>query len=217
MDEPREGQRGEGGSRGLDRLLALSDGVFAIAMTLLVLNIEVPEIPEDLVAAELPGELLDLWPKFLSYVLSFVVILFYWMAHHSIFGLIRDYDRVLIWLNSLFLMCIAFLPFPTALLGEYGDQQLVAVIYAGSLAITRLLLSLVWWYVSGKPRLMNIDLDPSTMRAFSIRAWAIPLIFLVSIALSFFSVTAAVYSWLLLVIVDFVLLRVLRRPRLPNH
>lgn len=76
MDEPPERQRIEG-SKGLDRILALSDGVFAIALTLLVLNIEVPEIPEDLVAQELPGELLALWPKFLSYVLSFVVILFY--------------------------------------------------------------------------------------------------------------------------------------------
>jgi hypothetical protein len=71
----------------------------------------------------------------------------------------------------------------------------------------------VWWYVSGRPHLAHIDVDPSTMRAFSIRAWAIPLIFLVSIAISFFSVTAAVYSWLLLVIADFVLLRVLRRSR----
>jgi uncharacterized membrane protein len=125
----------------------------------------------------------------------------------------KDYDRVLMWLNSLFLMFVAFLPFPTALMGEYGDQQLVVVIYAGSLAVTRLLLSLVWWYVSGKPHLANIDMAPGTMRAFGIRAWVIPLIFLVSIAISFFSVTAAVYSWLLLVIADFVLLRVLRRSR----
>ena len=169
--------------------------MFAIALTLLVLNIEVPEIPENLVAEELPGELLDIWPKFLSHLLSFVVILFYWMAHRSIFGLIRDHDRALVWLNFLFLLCVAFLPFPTALLGEYGDQQLV-VIYAGSLAITRLLLSSVWWYVSGNPHLASIDMDPSTMRAFHIRAWAIPLILLVSIAVSFFSVTAAVCSWL---------------------
>ena len=80
MSGPQEGRRIEGKNRGLGRILALSDGVFAIALTLLVLNIEVPEIPENLVAEELPGELLDLWPKFLSYVLSFVVILFYWMA-----------------------------------------------------------------------------------------------------------------------------------------
>lgn len=213
MGGPREGRRVESDSRGLGRILALSDGVFAIALTLLVLNIEVPEVPEDLVAEELPGELLDLWPKLLSYVISFVVIIFYWIAHHSIFGVIKDYDRMLMWLNSLFLMFVAFLPFPTALMGEYGDQQLAVVIYAGSLAATRLLLSLVWWYVSGKSHLANIEMDPSTMRAFGIRAWVIPLIFLVSIAISFFSVTAAVYSWLLLVVADFVLLRVLRRPR----
>ena len=96
MGGPREGRRTEDNSRSLDRILALSDGVFAIALTLLVLNIEVPEIPEDLVAEELPGALLDLWPKFLSYLLSFVVIIFYWIAHHSIFGLIKDHDRVLV-------------------------------------------------------------------------------------------------------------------------
>src|SRR4028118_1831353 len=118
---------------------------------------------------------------------------------------------MLVWLNSLFLMCVAFLPFLTALLGEYGDQQLV-VIYAGSLGITRLLLSSVWWwYVSGKPNLASIGIDPRTMRAFHIRSWVLPLIFLALIAVAFFSVTAAVYSWLLLVIVDFVLLRALRR------
>jgi uncharacterized membrane protein len=76
MVEPREGRRVEGDSRSLGRILALSDGVFAIALTLLVLNIEVPEVSEGLVAEELPGELLDLWPKFLSYVISFVVIIF---------------------------------------------------------------------------------------------------------------------------------------------
>jgi uncharacterized membrane protein len=70
MGGPREERRIEDNSRSLDRILALSDGVFAIALTLLVLNIEVPEIPEDLVAEELPGALLDLWPKFLSYLLG---------------------------------------------------------------------------------------------------------------------------------------------------
>ena len=80
MGEPLEGSRVEDDSRGLGRVLALSDGVFDIALTLRVLNTEVPEIPENLVTEELPGELLDLWPTFFSYMLSFVVILFYWMA-----------------------------------------------------------------------------------------------------------------------------------------
>ncbi len=120
---------------------------------------------------------------------------------------------MLVLLKSLFLMCVAFLPFSAALLGKYGDQQLVVVLYAGSLAITRLLLSSVWWYVSGKPYLASINMDSSTRRAFHIRAGVVPLIFLLSIAVSFFSVTAAVYSWLLLVIADFVLLRLLHRSR----
>jgi len=97
-------------SRELDRIVFFSDAVFAIAITLLVLDIQVPEIPERLVDERLPERLLELWPKYLSYVLSFLVILMYWMAHHSTFTAIKRYDRGLIWLNSLFLMCVAFLP-----------------------------------------------------------------------------------------------------------
>jgi uncharacterized membrane protein len=111
-------------TRDRDRIVNLSDGVFAIALTLLVLDIRVPNIPEKLVAAELPAALLSLWPKYLSYFLSFVAIAVFWSMHYSIFRPIRSYDRVLLYLNFLFLMLVAFLPFPTSLLGEYGDHQL---------------------------------------------------------------------------------------------
>jgi uncharacterized membrane protein len=209
--EPREQK--DQGSKELDRIVTFSDGVFAIAITLLVLNIETPEIPANLVAEDLPGRLLDLWPKLLSYVISFLVILTYWIAHHSIFSAIKGYDRKLIWLNSLFLMCVAFLPFPASLFGEYGDQPLVVAIYAGSLAITRLLLTAVWWYASSGRRLVDRDLDERTIKAYRLRGLAIPLIFLLSIFISFFSVSAALYSWVLLMVVDFVLFRLLRRYR----
>jgi uncharacterized membrane protein len=199
--------------KGLERIVFFSDAVFAIAITLLVLNIEVPDIPQGLVAQELPGQLLGLWPKYLSYVISFLVILTFWMAHHSIFSHLRSYDRSLMWLNSLFLMCVAFLPFPSALLGEYGDQQLVVVIYAASLGITRLLLSAVWWYAYDKPYLVRLDIDQGTIRAFHLRALYIPLVFLLSIAISFYSISAAIYSWVLLVIGDSIVLYILRRVR----
>ncbi len=201
------------GDKGLDRIIFFSDAIFAIAMTLLVLDIHTPEIPANLVAEELPGRLLDLWPKFLSYVISFLVILTFWVVHHSIFSAIRGYDRGLIWLNSLFLMCVAFLPFPTSLFGEYTDQPLVVAIYAGSLAITRLLLTAVWWYASSGHRLVDADMDPGTIRAFRVRGLALPLVFLVSIVVSFFSVSAAIYSWVLLIVIDFMLFRILRRYR----
>jgi uncharacterized membrane protein len=103
------------------------------------LDIRVPDIPPDLVAQELPGQILDLGPKFLSYVISFLVIAIYWQAHHRVFRPIRSYDRTLLWLNFLFLMAISFLPFPTSLLGEYSEEQLSVVIYAANAALASLL------------------------------------------------------------------------------
>jgi uncharacterized membrane protein len=132
--------------RDRDRIVNLSDGIFAIAITLLVLDIRVPDIPEGMVASELPAALLSLWPKYLSYFLSFVAIAVFWSVHHSIFRPIRSYDRVLLYLNFLFLMLVAFLPFPTSLLGEYGDHQLPVAIYAATLAVGRLLLTAIHWY-----------------------------------------------------------------------
>ena len=91
----------------MDRIVNFSDAVFAIAITLLIPDIRVPEIPDDLVAEELPAQLLALWPKYFGYVLGFVVIISFWNIHHSIFSAIRGYDRGLIWLNSHFLMFVA--------------------------------------------------------------------------------------------------------------
>jgi uncharacterized membrane protein len=197
--------------RELDRIVFFSDAVFAIAITLLVLDIHVPEIPERLVDEQVPGRLLALWPKYLSYVLSFVVILMYWMAHHITFRAIKRYDRTLIWLNSLFLMCIAFLPFPTSLLGEYGDNQLAVAIYAASVAVARLLLTAVWWYASSGHRLIDESFPESTIRIYLVRGLAVALAFVISIGISFFSVSAAMYFWILLVVADNVLIRVLSK------
>lgn len=194
----------------IGRIYALSDGVFAIAMTLLVLNIEVPDIPEDLVAQELPGRLIALVSPLLSYVISFLVIGSYWIAHRAIFQSIRAVDRRLIWLNLLFLMFVAFLPFPTALLDEYPDYQLAVVIYAASLAIARLPLSAIWWYATGTRGLVHDHVDTSTVRFHRIRGLGIPLIFLLSIGVSFISVNAAIFSWVLLLGIDSVILRIIR-------
>ena len=194
-------------SRDRDRIVNLSDGVFAIAITLLILDIRVPDIPENLVASELPGELLALWPKYLGYLLSFVGISTFWMIHHSIFRPIRDYDRTLLYLNFLFLMLVAFVPFPTSLLGEYGNYQLPVAIYAATLAVGRLLLTAIHWYSTRDDRLLGEAQDPRTVRFFLIRGLTIPAIFLLSIGISFFSVSAAVWSWLVMLAVDAVIVR----------
>ena len=193
--------------RDTDRIVNLSDGVFAIAITLLILDIRVPDIPGSLVASELPGELLSLWPKYLGYFLSFVGISSFWLIHHSIFRLISAYVRTLLYLNFLFLMLVAFVPFPTSLLGEYGNHQLPVAIYAATLAVGRLLLTALHWYSTRDGRLLDEPQDPATVRFFLIRGLTIPAIFLLSIGVSFFSVSAAIWTWLIMLAVDAVILR----------
>ena len=197
---------GEAG-RDRDRIVNLSDGVFAIAITLLVLDIRAPDIPQNMVSSQLPGALLSLWPKYLSYVLSFVGISAFWLIHHSIFRPIRSYDRILLYLNLLFLMVVAFLPFPPSLLGEYGDRQLPVAIYVATLAVGRLLLTALHWHSTRDDRLLHEPLDPSTVRFFLIRGLTIPAIFLLSIVVSFFSVSVAICTWLVMLVVDSVVIR----------
>ena len=191
-----------GAGRELDRIVNFSDGVFAIVITLLVLDIRVPEIPADLVSQELPSRVFALEPKFLSYVISFLVIAIYWQAHHRVFRPIRRYDSTLLWLNFLFLMAISFLPFPTSLLGEYSGEQISVVIYAATAAAASLLLVSISWYATAEHRLVSSDLDDEAERNQRVQGLAVPVVFVLSIGISFFSPRAAMYSWLLLSITD---------------
>ncbi len=135
-----------------NRLEAFSDGVFAVAITLLVLNLQIPQLAT---VSELVPKLGALWPKLLSYALSFVIVGIYWVAHHNTFHYIKRSDRNLLWLNILLLLCIVFLPFPTALLGQYPEQQVSVIIYAGTLVLTGLVLQALWWYATSRYRLVE--------------------------------------------------------------
>ncbi|SRR6266498_2181130 len=170
------------------RIEAFSDGVFAIAITLLVLGIKLPQIPRELVASQLWPKLLELWPSLLSYILSFVIVGVYWVAHHVMFNYIRRADRTLLWLNLAFLMCISFIPFPAAILGEYGYEQFAVIIYAGSLVFTNSVLILLWWYVTSKHRLVDQELPEQLIKAGMRRTLFAPVIYLIAIGFSFLSV-----------------------------
>jgi uncharacterized membrane protein len=194
-------------SRELDRLIFFSDAVFAIVMTLLVLDIRVP----DVATQDVPSSIFELWPKILSYVLSFLVIGLYWIGHHQTFRYVRSYDRTLLWLNLVFLLSISFIPFPTDLLGEYGELRFAVIFYAASLGMARLLLALVWWYIVSGPIQTSDDLDRGLANYHFLRSLAIPAIFFLSIGIAFLSPNAAVASWVLLVVVDAVMWRLWKR------
>ena len=125
------------------RIEAFSDGVFAIVMTLLVFELKVPEMVSGAADIALLDALVKLWPKLLSFVLSFVIVGIYWVAHHHIFHYISRTDRTLLWLNNLFLMFVAFIPFPTALMGTYIGVPIAVVPYGLTLIATGLSLQLL--------------------------------------------------------------------------
>jgi uncharacterized membrane protein len=182
----------------LDRIIFFSDGVFAIAITLLVIGLRVPALPSHVANSELSRRLLDEWPRVLSYAVSFAVIGLYWVGHHRSFGHIRRFDHRLILLNLAFLGLIAFLPFPTAVLGRYGGHRSAVVLYAGSLALAGLASTALWLY-AWQARLA--DVGPRRARYLAARA-AIPVVvFAGSIPIAFLSPAAAQLSWLAFVVV----------------
>ena len=188
----------------VERAVFFSDAVFAIAITLLALEIRVPDNPTNLDEA-----LLELWPRFFSFFISFWFVGTYWVAHHRVFHHVTGYDRRLLFMNLLFLMWIVLLPFSSSLLGEHGDHQIVVIIYASHIALAGLTLQWVWWYASRDEHLMDNSLVEEQERRYNELGLSVPLVFLVSIGVSFISVSAAELFWFLAFLVRPVLHRVI--------
>ena len=183
----------EAAEEGIGRILALSDGVFAIALTLLILEIAVPATTSDV---GLPKALLGLWPRYLAYVVSFVVIARFWVAHRLAFRLIARDDAVLVWLNLLLLMLVAFLPFPTAIVGQHAGSPAAAVLYAASVILTSIASAAYWWYASGRGSLLRPDVGRARVRALRARSLSGPVFFALTLPIALFAPYAAEIVWL---------------------
>jgi uncharacterized membrane protein len=180
-----------------NRIEALGDGLFSIAMTVLILEITVPTLHGENVGAELPGALLALWPKFLCYLISFVTLGVYWVAHHLHFYTIKRADRMLLWINILFLMMVGLVPFSTALIGEYVDQQLPVVIYGANMIIISLVLQLHWWYATHNHRLVDPDVSPELVKSVTHVILIGPVVYLIAMGLSYVSTKMSIAIYLL--------------------
>jgi uncharacterized membrane protein len=134
-ETPPKGKLYPRGSEEFSRVLSFSDGLFAIAATLLVVGIAVPTIGDADSVGDLADALNDQSEEFISFAISFAVIGRYWVAHHRMFSLMRAFDRGFVNLNLTYLGFVAFVPFPTALLGEYFDNPLAVTVYAVAIAI----------------------------------------------------------------------------------
>jgi uncharacterized membrane protein len=182
----------------LSRLTFLSDGVFAIAITLLVLEIALPPVPGGHGRqGHLPGELWSLVPEIVTYAVTFLIVGLYWMSHQRIYACITHADTVLAWLSVVFLMSVAFLPIPSKILGEYGAFGEGVRFYAACLMLPGLLIAVMWWYATERHRLVEPDLGAVLIRHRFERYLIAPVIFALAIALSYLNPHLAEASLLL--------------------
>jgi len=185
----------------LSRILALTDGVFAFALTLLVLGLTVPVIvttglSSGQISGELGARLHQDYQSFLGYVFAFVMIAVWWTYHHQTFRYIERYDTVLMWTNMAILLEIAVMPFVLQVYTAYMDAQAAVVLFAVMQLTTGLTLNILWRYASSGHRLVNPQLDPAEIRYFADRGLITPVVFAVSIGVSFLSVEAAEILWI---------------------
>ncbi len=176
-------QKSEG--LGTGRIEALTDGIFAIAMTLLVLTIDNPDFPSGEAAVKFPGYLRSLWPDFCQYVLAFITLASFWMSHHQQSKHIKRIDSNFIWLNILALIVVALIPFSTHIAGDYGNLRLGAQVFEVNLLFAGLLFWRQWRYATKDRRLVEADLSPDLIRRYRQGTLIIPGLSLLALALSF--------------------------------
>ncbi len=196
---------------GTERLEAFSDGVFAIAITLLIIEIAVPSVEA---GGDLGGAIQGLWPSFFAYILSFATIGIYWTNHHSLFHLFDHTDHPFLVLNVFFLMTVSFLPFPTAVLGEYlkeSDHRDTAIAFYS----LGLLLPAVGWFgvwICGVWRdLLDHNIDPAYVRGLTMQYAGSVLLYLFALAL------VLVSAWATLAVAAGLTTLYLLPPRQPRY
>ena len=180
---------------GLERILFFSDAVMAIAITLLALDIRVPQIDPGAASTELPKQLAAMGPNLMTFFISFMVIGIYWISHHRYFGYIKRYDGRLILLNLMFLFFIICMPFLANLLGHYVFVPIALIAYTLAISALGFSMALIWWYASRDHRLIDGDLDPLTIRTINLRLFVAPALFLAAVPFAFVSSTAVILVW----------------------
>ncbi|MFG1911056.1 TMEM175 family protein [Kribbella sp. NPDC048928] len=171
-----------------NRLEAFSDGVFAIAITLLVLELHAPELEE---GEHLWAGLVNEWPQFAAYLVSFAILGIMWVNHHSMFRQIQRADRGLMFLNLLLLLWVTLLPFPTSLFAEHlkdtsVDGHVAAAVYSTTLTLAAIAFSLIWWYVL-RHNLVEHTMSKAQIRMSLVRYSVGTVIYAAAIGVSFVS------------------------------
>ena len=174
----------------LERMILFSDAVFAIAITLLVMDLKVPHIQGPITDASIAISLKPLIPVFFGFVLSFFIVGIYWTVHHRIFGFLVDYDTKLIWLNLLFLLSIVMMPFSSGLYGGFYQPTVLLpnILYAINICFTGLCNALLIKHISDPEKKLSSGFeDRDQIRVAYARNFMMPVLFLFGLLISFFT------------------------------
>lgn len=186
------------------RIEAFSDGVFAVAITLLILNIQAPTTPDLLTDSALLDFFHKQWPTLLAFVTSFATIGIMWINHHRLFTHIKRTDNNLLVLNLLLMLVIVFIPFPTALLAlqyaTHPEMHYAAVLYSGTNVLLAIVFNVLWRYASHKNRLLDPKADPHAVQAITRQYRFGPLLYLIILVIAWLSAPVSVILNLLLAV-----------------
>jgi uncharacterized membrane protein len=165
----------------LERMILFSDAVFAIAITLLVIDIRVPELPQPVPEAGIVNALLAIFPKIIGFIVSFFLIGLYWTVHHRLFGFVTGYTQKLIWLNLFFLFGVVLMPFSTSFYSQYILDYLKTpvIFYTCNICFLGIMNFFLWKYISGKKNHISGPMPDGLAAYYSFRALAVPVIFLI--------------------------------------
>lgn len=182
------------------RIEAFTDGVFAIVITLLVLELRIPEVHGPHLSEQLREGLVELVPKFISFVVSFLYVSIYWYNHHQLFHPVKSLNRALFWHNSIFLLFLTFIPFPTALIGSYPEDKVAVTCYGLAMMATAVSFVLMKIYIKYSGKVMKaVALTKTDIFYLS----AGPLLYVVAIVAGLIDVNVALAIYILVPIIYF--------------
>ena len=195
------------------RIESFSDGVFSIVLTLLVFSLRVPKLSGIDVDHELYLKLLSMRHYFAAYVLSFALISMFWIAHHSVFSSMKHSDQQVLWLNNLFLLFLALLPFPTQVLGAYPNTESAAIFFGIEMVLTSLSFSLLRYYVFFHRRLLEDFVSLKDLRNSLIKDSTVAILYIFAIAISAYREDITLSMYALIPFLLFVPLRTQRKSK----
>lgn len=160
MDEVKHEDTDESSFISKNRLEALVDGVFAFAMTLLVVSLSVPDIPKADAAVQLPAHIATMFPEFLSFIIAFLILAGFWIVHHRQFHYLRSVNAVVLWLNIFILIFVVLVPFSTNLSGDYPHVPIAPLIFHLNMLAIGILFLIQWQYILRRPALLATPVRP---------------------------------------------------------